>query len=108
MYFVVSSIIPFSSILIILMYFILDSTITLLTRSIQKKNLFNAHSDHFYQRIIRKGYSHQYVLKKIFFLLIFLIFLSFMSLKYHLLSFSLALIATVLSLIYFSVRSKNE
>ncbi len=99
---------PFFSILIILMYFILDSTITLLFRSIRNKNLFTAHSDHFYQRMIRKGYSHHYVLKKIFFLLIFLIFLSFISLKYDFISFSLALIITILSLIYFSVRSKNE
>jgi len=99
---------PFLSILIILMYFILDSTITLIIRSIKNNNLFTAHSDHFYQRMIRKGYSHKYVLRKIFFLLFFLILLSFISLKYHLISFLLALITTVLSLIYFSSRSKNE
>ena len=99
---------PFFSILIILMYFILDSTVTLLIRSMKNNNLFIAHSDHFYQKMIRKGYSHHYVLKKIFFLLIFLIFLSLISLKYHLISFSLALLITILSLIYFSVRSKNE
>jgi len=99
---------PFLSILIILMYFILDSTITLIIRSIKNNNLFTAHSDHFYQKMIRKGYSHKYVLRKIFFLLFFLILLSFISLKYHLISFLLALITTVLSLIYFSSRSKNE
>ena len=99
---------PFFSILIILMYFILDSTITLIIRSIKNNNLFTAHSDHFYQKMIRGGYSHQYVLRKIFFLLTFLILMSFISLKYHLISFSLALIATILSLIYFGIRSKNE
>ncbi len=99
---------PFFSILIILMYFILDSTITLIIRSIKKKNLFTAHSDHFYQRMIRKGYSHQYVLRKILFLLIILIIMSFISLKYYLISFSFALASTILSLIYFSIRSKNE
>ena len=99
---------PFFSILIILMYFILDSTITLFIRSIKNNNIFTAHSDHFYQRMIRKGYSHHYVLRKILFLFIFLILLSFVSLKYHLISLSLALTTTILSLIYFSVRSKNE
>ena len=99
---------PFFSILIILMYFILDSTITLIIRSIKNNNLFTAHSDHFYQKMIRGGHSHQYVLRKILFLLTFLILMSFISLKYHLISFSLALIATILSLIYFSIRSKNE
>ena len=99
---------PFFSILIILMYFILDSTITLFFRSIKNNNLLTAHSDHFYQKMIRKGYSHQYVLRKILFLFIFLILLSFISLEYHLISFALALLGTILSLIYFSVRSTNE
>ena len=99
---------PFFSILIILMYFILDSTVTLIIRSIKNNNLFSAHSDHFYQRMIRHGHSHQYVLRKILFLLTFLILLSFISLKYHLISFSLALITTIFSLIYFSIKSKNE
>tara|TARA_B100000035_G_scaffold312036_1_gene322683 strand:+ start:8760 stop:9659 length:900 start_codon:yes stop_codon:yes gene_type:complete len=99
---------PFFPILIILLYFILDSTITLIIRSLNNNNLFSAHSDHFYQKMIRKGYSHQYVLKKVMFLLIFLILMSFISLKYHLISFSLALITTVFTLIFFSVRSKGE
>tara|TARA_A100001011_G_C14314923_1_gene847494 strand:+ start:105 stop:755 length:651 start_codon:yes stop_codon:yes gene_type:complete len=99
---------PFFSILIILMYFILDSTVTLIIRSIKNNNIFSAHSDHFYQRMIRNGHSHKYVLRKILFLLTFLILLSFISLKYHLISFSLALITTILSLIYFGIRSKNE
>ena len=85
-----------------------DSTTTLIIRSMRKNNLFTAHSDHFYQKMIRKGYSHQYVLKKILFLLIFLVLLSFISLKYYIISFSLAFISTILSLIYFSVMSKNE
>ena len=99
---------PFFSILIILMYFILDSTITLFFRSIKNNNLLTAHSDHFYQKMIRKGYSHHYVLRKILFLFIFLILLSFISLEYHLISFALALLGTILSLIYFSVRPTNE
>ena len=99
---------PLLSILIILMYFILDSTITLIIRFVKNKNIFNAHSDHFYQIMIRKGYSHQYVLKKILILFIFLIFLSLVSLKYHLVSFFIAFFTTILSLIYFSARSRNE
>ena len=99
---------PLFSILIILLYFILDSTITLFIRLIKNRNLFIAHSDHFYQRMIRKGYSHKYVLKKVLLLFIFLIFISLVSLKYHLVSFLIALFITILSLIYFSARSKNE
>ena len=99
---------PFFSILIILMYFILDSTITLIIRTIKNKNLFTAHSDHFYQVIIRKGFSHHYVLQKILLLLTFLILLSVISLKFHLVSFALALVITISFLIYFSMSSKNE
>ena len=95
-------------IIIVNMYYILDSTSTLLIRIVKKENILKAHSDHFYQKMIRKGYSHHSVLRKIFFLFIFLFLLSFISLKYHLISFALALVSTILSLIYFSVRSTNE
>ena len=99
---------PFFSIFIVLMYFILDATITLIIRIIKNKNVFTAHSDHFYQIMIRKGFSHHYVLQRIFLLLTFLILLSFISLKFHLISFFLALVITISFLIYFSISSKNE
>ena len=65
---------PYISFLIIILYFLLDSSITLIKRIYKKENLFVAHSDHFYQRMLRKGYSHEKVLKKISILWIVLFF----------------------------------
>ena len=72
---------PFIPFLIIILYFLLDSSITLVRRIVKKENLFIAHSDHFYQRMLRTGYSHKEVLRKISILWIILLFLSFLALK---------------------------
>ena len=99
---------PFSSILIILLYFFLDSTITLISRFINRKNLIVAHSDHFYQQMLRSGRSHKNVLQKIFFLMILLGFLSILALKAYLISLVLATFLTIILLVYFKKKSKNE
>ena len=51
--------------MILLLYYILDSSLTLANRILQKKNIFKAHSEHFYQKKVRSGWSHQQVLLKI-------------------------------------------
>jgi hypothetical protein len=94
--------------LIILLYFFLDSTITLISRFINRKNLIVAHSDHFYQQMLRSGRSHKNVLQKIFFLMILLGFLSILALKAYLISLVLATFLTIILLVYFKKKSKNE
>lgn len=66
----------FVQLLIIILYYFLDSTLTLLKRFIKKENLLAAHSDHFYQIKIRNGYSHLYVLLFVLLIIIFLLILA--------------------------------
>ena len=53
------------TIIIVNMYYLLDSTSTLLIR-LKKEDILKAHSNHFYQKMIRKGYQHSFVIKWIF------------------------------------------
>ena len=41
---------PSVPILIVYLYYLFDSTLTLVIRLIKRKNIFEAHSDHFYQK----------------------------------------------------------
>ena len=47
--------------LILPMYYILDTTITLMIRVLNKEKFWKAHSQHFYQRSVRSGKSHSKV-----------------------------------------------
>ena len=90
-------------IIIVNMYYILDSTSTLLIRIVKKENIFAAHSDHFYQKMIRKGYQHSFVIKWIFGLNSILLVLSLLSIKLPIISFifSILFTAALLYLFYF-------
>jgi Fuc2NAc and GlcNAc transferase len=53
---------PFSSILILLTYFIVDASWTLLRRSVRGERIWDAHRDHAYQHAVRVGcFSHAQV-----------------------------------------------
>ena len=93
--------IPF---LIITMYYLLDSIITIFIRFIKKENIFKAHSSHFYQKTIRKGYDHKYVLMRIIYLNIILLFLALLSFYLPVLSFLLAFASTSLLILFFNSR----
>ncbi len=41
--------------IILPLYYLLDSTYTLLKRAVQRKKIWQAHSEHFYQRAVRSG-----------------------------------------------------
>ena len=38
--------------------FVLDPTVTMLRRAIQRENILQAHRSHLYQRLVRRGHSH--------------------------------------------------
>ena len=90
-------------IIIVNMYYILDSTCTLLIRIVKKENILKAHSDHFYQKMIRKGYQHSFVIKWIFGLNSILLILSLLSIKFPIISFVFSILFTtaLLYLFYF-------
>lgn len=56
------SIYPFITSLIILMPFVYDVIYTLILRIKKKENIFKAHKDHLYQRLVKSKYSHNKVL----------------------------------------------
>ena len=90
-------------IIIVNMYYILDSTSTLLIRIVKKENILKAHSDHFYQKMIRKGYQHSFVIRWIFGLNSILLILSLLSIKLPIICFvfSILFTAALLNLFYF-------
>ena len=90
--------------LIVMLYYLLDSISTIILRFLKKENVFQAHSSHFYQKILRKGYSHEYVLKKIIYLHSILLILAILSYYYPLTSFLLAFCCTSSLLIFFNSR----
>ncbi len=90
--------------LIIMLYYLLDSITTIILRFLNKENIFQAHSSHFYQKILRKGYNHDYVLKKIIYLNSILLILAILSNYYPITSFILAFICTSSLLIFFNSR----
>ena len=94
-------ILPF---LVIMLYYLQDSITTIILRFLKKENVFQAHSSHFYQKILRKGYSHDYVLKKIIYLNAILLLLAILAYYYPLISFLLAFICTSSLLIFFNSR----
>lgn len=68
--------------LIIPLYYISDSFITILIRLYQGKKIWHGHSEHFFQKAVRNGASHKQVIKKIIFVNLILCALSVVSLWY--------------------------
>ena len=90
--------------LIVMLYYLLDSVTTIILRFLKKENIFQAHSNHFYQKMIRKGFNHEYVLKKIIYLNLILLVLAILSNYYPIISFVLAFCCTSSLLIFFNSR----
>ena len=100
---------PIVPLLIVSLYYLFDSTLTLIIRLIKKKDIFEAHSDHFYQKILRNfGQTHRQVLNKITILLVFLFIFSMISIRYPLLSLILAIITTLGFLVFVQRHYKDE
>ena len=95
-------------ILIVLMYYFLDTGLTLMTRMLKRKDIFQAHSEHFYQKAIRAGGSHRTVLNKIIFLNFLLILLSLISLIYPYICLIVSIIITSIFLFHFRESSIDE
>ena len=68
--------------LLLPLYYLMDTSITLLIRIINKKKFWIAHNEHFYQKAIRKGFSHEKVNFYIILVNLGLFILSFFSLIY--------------------------
>tara|TARA_B100000029_G_scaffold506383_1_gene589049 strand:- start:1034 stop:1807 length:774 start_codon:yes stop_codon:yes gene_type:complete len=97
---------PIVPLLIITMYHLMDASITLINRIIKRRNVFEAHSDHFFQKALRSGQTHRQLLNKIIVLFFFLLLLSTISIKYPLSCLFLAILLSFgfLVLLHFQVK----
>ena len=99
----------FIPLIILTMYHLIDSTITIFFRLSRGENIFQAHSSHFYQRPLQSGFSHSFVLKWIQILNIFLLIISLFAISYPVPCLLIALISTASLLKFFSIKgSSNE
>ena len=92
----------FISICLLIVYYLSDSSITLIRRAFEKKNIFLAHSEHFYQKKVRSGFSHNYVLKYTIFVNILLLLFSILYTKLGILTVLLALLTVLIFLFWLS------
>ena len=97
----------FIPLLTLILFHVMDASLTLIKRIFKKKQIFKAHSDHFYQKKIREGISHREVLTKINIINFSLIFLSLIYYKIGISSFILSIFFILISL-YFLVQKKSQ
>jgi UDP-N-acetylmuramyl pentapeptide phosphotransferase/UDP-N-acetylglucosamine-1-phosphate transferase len=84
---------------IIPLYYMADSGLTLLMRLSRGKKIWTAHSEHFFQKAVRNGQSHAQVTGKIIVVNCILSALSILSI-YHSVPSVIAAVATVVTLLY--------
>ena len=72
---------PFWFPLIVFSPFIADSTVTLVKRIIKKEKFWEAHREHYYQRLILLGWSHKKTAIILYLVMIFLVLISLYSLN---------------------------
>ncbi len=62
---------------ILTLYYLMDTSITLMIRIVKRQRFWEAHKEHFYQQAIKNGFSHTNVCLKLFLINLGLFFLSF-------------------------------
>ena len=72
----------YAAAIILPLFYLADSGLTILKRLLKGKKIWEAHSEHFFQKAIRKGKSHNVVTKKIIRCNFLLLILSLASLYY--------------------------
>ncbi|MBP9791714.1 MAG: hypothetical protein KBC27_00690 [Rickettsiales bacterium] len=87
--------------IIIPLYYIADSTLTITKRLLQGKKIWQAHSEHFFQKAVRKGLSHAKVTRKIILINFILCILSIISIYYPILALTASLLVVGMLLYHF-------
>lgn len=88
-----------ASSVIIPMYYMADSGLTLLIRIWKKKKIWSSHSEHFFQKAVRMGNSHAQVTSRIIIVNCILFVLSLLAMHYGIASLIIA-VSMVLSFLY--------
>lgn len=96
--------------LILPAYYLSDATLTLVRRALAGKPVWEAHSEHFYQKAVRSGRTHHEVSHSILGLNLFLIALAILSVKGDMLAdgmLALAYLTTFIVLFHFARQPRN-
>ena len=89
------------------LYYLMDTSITLIKRVYKRQRFWEAHKEHFYQQAIKKGFSHSSVSLKLLIVNIGLFSLSFYSYIYKN-DIIIFIIALVWSSLFMYIFSKNK
>ena len=89
------------------MYYILDTSITLINRLITGKKIWQAHSEHFYQKAVQSGMSHSQIVRFIIALQTLIIATCYFIENPYLVVF-LAFLESIGLIIYFSSKYKKS
>ena len=89
------------------LYYLMDTSITLLKRVYKRQRFWEAHKEHFYQQAIKNGFSHSSVSLKLLIVNIGLFFLSFYSHMYKN-DVIIFIIALVWCSLFMYIFSKNK
>ncbi len=89
------------------MYYILDTTLTLIIRLIEGKKIWKAHREHYYQKAVQSGMTHSQVVSYITMLQILIIFTCCTIKNPYLVTF-LAFLESLGLIIYFSSKYKKS
>ena len=89
------------------MYYILDTTLTLIKRLIEGKKIWKAHREHYYQKAVQSGMAHSKVVLSIIILQALIIFTCYFIKNPYLVVFLVFIESTGL-IIYFSSKYKKS
>ncbi len=89
------------------LYYLMDTSITLIKRVYKRQRFWEAHKEHFYQQAIKNGFSHSSVSLKLLIVNIGLFFLSFYSYIYKN-DIIIFIIALVWCSLFMYIFSKNK
>ena len=89
------------------LYYLMDTSITLIKRVFKRQRFWEAHKEHFYQQAIKNGFSHSSVSLKLLIINIGLFSLSFYA-HVHKNNIIIFIIALVWCSIFMYIFSKNR
>ena len=86
----------FIPLIILILFHFMDASITLFLRILNKRKIFSAHSEHFYQKKMRNGFSHKEILTKIN-------IINFTLILFSLIYYKIGIVSLVLSIFLISI-----
>ncbi len=89
------------------LYYLIDSTYTLVRRILRRENVFQAHSEHFFQKAVRSGKKHSEVVRTVAIINILLTLIAISSIEYGIISLIMAFIVVLFGIYHLIGDNKN-